>query len=184
MILQKNKNNKSGVVKQNNFDIGQFNQNTELKKVNSFNQEIKNPIYEKKIKIIKKSNHCETDQFNNNIIKYESNTTQISQVTSNEPQINTHNYNSSINYVPKKIIVKEKKINSNFKTNPDGSLVSRDIQIISNEGPQTINDSEYKLNRIFQNESLQRNALYLFSSIELPDKLKQNKNVIKINTSI
>jgi hypothetical protein len=164
----KSKNTKSGIIKQNQVTSAE---DTDLKKTHSYNQEIKTPLQEKKIKIIKKTDLQDSD--NSNII---------------HPEINKIHFTECSdtimpnNYVPKRIIMKDKgKINSNYKTNPEGAKISKEIQIIINEKNSNVPiDMKHRENRIFFNESLPRNSLYYYnySSTETSSKLKENKNVI------
>jgi hypothetical protein len=165
LSLQKSKNTKSTKIKQNRVV-----EDTELKKHHSFNEEKKTSLQDKKIKIIKKSDLQESENVKN--IQPEN-----YQISPTEPS----NMTTPINYVPKRIIVKDKgKINSNFKTNPEGAKISKETQIISNEKNSNTVENKHRENRIFSNESLPRNNLYYFNynSTEISSKLKENKKVI------
>jgi hypothetical protein len=86
-------------------------------------------------------------------------------------------------YVPKKIITKEKtnfNSNLNFKTNPDGAKIREEIKFVSNEKTAT-NVSEYRSNRVFQNEKLTRNQVYYYDKTaeqNYSQEMRTNKNIL------
>ena len=80
--------------------------------------------------------------------------------------------------MPKRIITRDNnKINSSFKTNPQGAKLNSDVQYIDNE-KKVHNVSEYRSNRVFQNETLAKNQIYYYGNKENSETLASNKNVI------
>ena len=85
-------------------------------------------------------------------------------------------------YVPKKIIKKEpQNINEAFKTRPENVILKPELKIINNDNKNTDkNISSYSQSRIFLNENLKRNQVYLYTSnTELDSHLIiRNQNII------
>jgi len=85
-------------------------------------------------------------------------------------------------YVPKRIIKKEpQKINEAFKTRPENVILKPDIKIINNDTKYTDkNISSYSQSRLFLNENLKMNQVYLYTSnTELDShQIKRNQNII------
>lgn len=122
-----------------------------------------------KIKYTQTVTTSETPDYNNFV-----NTNVTSNLTS------TTMTTSSAPYIPKKIITKDKmKISSQFKTHPEGVTLTSDVKVVSNE-KKIINVSEYRTNRIFQNENLKRNQIYYYSygQKENFERLSKNPNLI------
>jgi hypothetical protein len=85
-------------------------------------------------------------------------------------------------YVPKKIIRKEpQKINEAFKTRPENVILKPELKIINNDSKNNDkNISSYSQSRIFQNENLKRNQVFLYTFNTEVDshQIKRNENII------
>lgn len=84
------------------------------------------------------------------------------------------------NYVPKRIITKEQgKYGNSFKTYPDGARTTSNVKYVNNE-KKTQNVAEYRNNRIFKNEDLNKHQIYYYNYGGNKDqsKLAKNNNVI------
>ena len=76
----------------------------------------------------------------------------------------------------KKIMRNQVKIDKKFKTFPEGIELQRNENKII--GSTAKNVSEYRENRIFQNEKLKERQLYYFPINETEEGIKQNTNII------
>lgn len=76
----------------------------------------------------------------------------------------------------KKIMRNQVKIDKKFKTFPEGIELQRNENKII--GSTAKNVSEYRENRIFQNEKLKERQLYYFPINEAEEGIKQNTNII------
>ncbi len=97
-----------------------------------------------------------------------------------ESIITTSDVSQQSNYVPKKIITKEHgKYHPGFKTNPEGVRTGQNVQYVDNE-KKTQNVSEYRNNRLFQNEDLNKHQMFYYNYGGNKDqsKLAKNNNVI------
>ena len=107
---------------------------------------------------------------NNNIINNNNNYNNYNQKNNNyrEPQMN-------------KVILNKRKINEKFKTIPDGaSFEDEGLNVINLN--KKINQSEYFENKIFENEKIEYNQIYFYSSKDkLNDNLINNPNIIYKN---
>jgi 5'-3' exonuclease len=102
---------------------------------------------------------------NNNIIINNSNNQFQQNEIYREPQIN-------------KVILNKRKIDKKFKTIPDGAELENQGYNVINLTKQ-INQSEYSKNKLFNNEKIEYNQIYFYSSKDkLNDNLLNNHNII------
>ena len=168
-----NEKNKLSLEKTHSYEPS-LNSNNTFEKISN------SSIYQQKAPKIITNNQNPNYNANSEIIQ----DTPIETPSTNN--INDSSHSLNINqpaYVPKKIITKERtnfNSNSNFKTNPDGAKIREEIKFVSNEKTAT-NVSEYRSNRIFQNEKLTRNQVYYYNKTGEQDNSQQmrtNKNIL------
>ena len=115
----------------------------------------------------------------NQNINQNQNVNQNQNINQNQNVNQIQNINQNQNqYEINKIISKKVIINKKFKAWPEGIEIDDNSNKISFQ-KSNINVSEYRENRLFQNENIQYNQLYYYSGQECQNNLiKNNSNII------